>query len=176
MRDERAAARRRGSAPSVTTPLRILLAIDDSEYSAAAVQEVLARARLPGTEVRIVHVVEPLASLVAGRELGRWHSAELEALRKANLERGGAVVAKAAESLRREGVDVSTAVEEGDPKSRITDLAAAWPADVVVVGSHGRAGLDRFLLGSVSEAVARHAPCSVEIVRPRAAPKTPSTR
>jgi nucleotide-binding universal stress UspA family protein len=47
----------------------------------------------------------------------------------------------------------------------ILDTAAKWHADLIVIGSHGRKGLDRFLLGSVSEAVARHAPCSVQIVR-----------
>jgi nucleotide-binding universal stress UspA family protein len=47
----------------------------------------------------------------------------------------------------------------------IVDRAAEWHADLIVLGSHGRHGLDRFLIGSVSEYVARHAPCSVEIVR-----------
>ena len=64
-------------------------------------------------------------------------------------------------ALLRRGC-VSAVVEEGDPKTRIIDHAAHWQADVIVLGSHGRKGLDRFLLGSVSEAVARHAPCSVE--------------
>ena len=48
---------------------------------------------------------------------------------------------------------------------RIIDSAAEWRADLIVVGSHGRSGIPRFLLGSVAEFVARHAKCSVEIVR-----------
>jgi len=56
-------------------------------------------------------------------------------------------------------------MEEGNQKSVIVDLAAKWPADLVVIGSHGRRGVERFLLGSVSEAVVRHAPCSVQVVR-----------
>jgi len=56
-------------------------------------------------------------------------------------------------------------LESGIPKVVIIDDAKKWGADLIVVGSHGRTGLDRFLLGSVSEAVARHAACSVEIVR-----------
>jgi nucleotide-binding universal stress UspA family protein len=73
---------------------------------------------------------------------------------------------RAAESLRAAGFrQVSEAVEEGNPKVVIVDEAEKWGADLIFLGSHGRKGLDRFLLGSVSEAVARHAACSVEIVR-----------
>ena len=60
---------------------------------------------------------------------------------------------------------MTTAVEWGDPKSKIIDAAEQWHADLIVLGSHGRTGLERFLMGSVSDAVARHAPCSVEVVR-----------
>jgi nucleotide-binding universal stress UspA family protein len=74
-------------------------------------------------------------------------------------------VEQAAQLLRAKGLNVSTVGEEGDPKTRIIDHAAEWHADLIVLGSHGRKGFDRFLLGSVSEAVARHASCSVEIVR-----------
>lgn len=148
--------------------MRVLLAIDDSEPSQAAVQAVLERG--PGPEVRVVHVVEPAASLipslVAGAELGLWRGAEIEALRRTTLEEAQDLVAKAGRRLREAGLSVTTSVEEGDPRSKIIDLAATWPADLIVLGSHGRKGLDRFLLGSVSETVARHAPCSVEIRRP----------
>ena len=60
---------------------------------------------------------------------------------------------------------MTTAVEWGDPKSKIINAAEAWGADLIVLGSHGRKGLQRFLLGSVSETDMRHAHCSVEIVR-----------
>lgn len=152
--------------------MRILLAIDESKFSEAAIQTVKAWARVPGTEVRVIHVVEPPAisipSMVAGSELGQWSASELEALWRAQVAEAEALLAKAAAALKEAGCDVVSGVEEGDPKSRIIDVAAEWHADLVVVGSHGRKGLDRFLLGSVSEAVARHAPCSVEIVRIRA--------
>jgi nucleotide-binding universal stress UspA family protein len=52
---------------------------------------------------------------------------------------------------------------------KIIDHAAEWHADLIVAGSHGWEGLNRFLLGSVSESVVRHAPCSVEVVRTRSA-------
>jgi nucleotide-binding universal stress UspA family protein len=62
---------------------------------------------------------------------------------------------------------VTTAVEVGNPKFIVLDAAADWKADLIILGSHGRSGLNRFPMGSVSEAVARHATCSVQIVRIR---------
>jgi nucleotide-binding universal stress UspA family protein len=52
-----------------------------------------------------------------------------------------------------------------EPRALILDTAEAWGADLIVVASHGRRGLDRFLMGSVSEAVATYARCSVEVIR-----------
>jgi len=60
---------------------------------------------------------------------------------------------------------VTSAVAQGDPKSLIIDAAEEWHADLIVLGSHGRNSLDRFLMGSVSDAIVRHAHCSVEVVR-----------
>jgi iron-sulfur cluster assembly accessory protein len=74
------------------------------------------------------------------------------------------------ETLEAAGFRVNTSVKEGDARSQILEFAAAWRPDVIVVGSHGRKGAKRFLLGSVSEAVARHAHCSVQIVRSSASP------
>lgn len=67
--------------------------------------------------------------------------------------------------LAEAGFKVSTSVATGDAKAVILDEATQWRADLIVVGSHGRTRLERFLLGSVSEAIARHTSCSVEIVR-----------
>jgi nucleotide-binding universal stress UspA family protein len=64
---------------------------------------------------------------------------------------------------------VITETKDGRAKDVILDEAETWGADLIVVGSHGYHGLRRFLLGSVSQAVAAHAPCSVEIVRRRSA-------
>jgi nucleotide-binding universal stress UspA family protein len=61
--------------------------------------------------------------------------------------------------------NVTIEVGEGDPKDVILNIATAWSADLIVMGSHGRTGLDKLLLGSVSQAVALHAPCSVAIIR-----------
>ena len=63
------------------------------------------------------------------------------------------------------GVAVTSRVLEGAPEDAILDEADRWQADVIVLGSHGYGPMKRRLLGSVSQAVALHAPCSVEIVR-----------
>jgi nucleotide-binding universal stress UspA family protein len=143
--------------------MRILLAIDDSKFSEAAAETVIEQARPHGTEVRILHVLESPPLLVA-RELGGYEPALQNAL-EFQKQHAEALVAKVAEFLRARGLKVTAALEMGDPKSKILDVAEEWHADLIVLGSHGRKGLNRFLMGSVSDAVARHACCSVEIVR-----------
>jgi universal stress protein A len=143
--------------------MKILLAIDESEFSEAAIKMMIAQNSPPNTEVRVLHVVEP-PSLLLGREMGA-HDVEFEAVWNALREQAKALVEKTTGILRSAGYKVTPALEEGDPKSKIIDVAAEWKADLIVLGSHGRKGLSRFLMGSVADSVARHASCSVEIVR-----------
>jgi nucleotide-binding universal stress UspA family protein len=143
--------------------MKVLLAIDDSKFSDAAIQAVIAQAHSKDTEVCVLHVVEPPSLLVA-RETGVYDPA-LEAVWHEETKQARALVAKTAETLRSHGMKVTTAVQQGDPKSVIIDTSEEWHADLIVLGSHGRKALDRFLMGSVSAAIARHARCSVEIVR-----------
>jgi nucleotide-binding universal stress UspA family protein len=147
--------------------MRILLAIDDSKFSEAATEAVIEEARPQATEVRILHVVEP-PPLLLSREMGGYDPS-LETAWEAQNERGETVVAKTAEALRARGLKVAAIVEQGDPKSKILDAAEEWHADKIVLGSHERKGMGRFLMGGISDAVARHARCSVEIVRVRPA-------
>ena len=143
--------------------MRILLAVDGSQCSDRALKAVIARTQPKDAEIRVVHVVEPPSLLVA-REMGGYDRA-LDAVWEAETKQAQALVAKVADELRSNGLKVTTAVEQGEPKSKIIEAASKWHADLIVVGSHGRKGLEHFLLGSVSDAVARHAGCSVEIVR-----------
>ena len=85
---------------------------------------------------------------------------------RAAVEKAAAKL-RAAEESRK--LNVTTKVLSGSPKGVILEEAEAFGADLIVVGSHGHGMLERFLLGSVSQAVALHAKCSVEIVR---SPKT----
>jgi nucleotide-binding universal stress UspA family protein len=79
------------------------------------------------------------------------------------------MLAQAAGMLCSAGFKVTSSIEEGDARNVILDHAESWHADLIMVGSHGRTGLVQLLMGSVSDAVARHAGCSVEIVRVRSA-------
>ena len=148
--------------------MRILLAIDGSSFSDAAVQEIATRPWPARTEVRILSVVEPpLLPTVES-----WVPPEnyLDALEKAGEDQARSVVSKAADRItneQRDNLRVVTEIVNGHPKHAIIEAAEAWEADLIVVGSHGYKGLTKLWLGSVSQAVASHAKCSVEIVRSR---------
>jgi nucleotide-binding universal stress UspA family protein len=144
--------------------MRILLAVDDSKFSEAAVQAVVERATPEDTEVQVLHVVEPPSLWASSRTPGYDPAFDAEWWR-AEKEQAHALVEKTAQQLRSKGLKVTAAVEEGETKSRILEIARSWAADLIVLGSHGRKGLSHFLMGSVSDAVVRHASCSVEIVR-----------
>lgn len=144
--------------------MKILLAIDDSPYSKEATRTLLAQFRSQDAEVRILSVVEPISVYISADAFPHFtpQVAEIEEDRK---KQAADLVNQVANQLREAGFKTGQLVDFGDAKARIIDNATKWGADLIVVGSHGWKGLNRFLLGSVSEAVARHAPCSVEIVR-----------
>lgn len=151
--------------------MRVLLAIDESKYSERAAQAVVAQLRKTGTEVRVLNVIEPISSYVSADLFPHLvsHAAQIEQDRHKQAKE---LVQRVARRLRKAGFKASEAVEDGDPKTKIVDHAAKWPADLVVLGSHGLKGLDRLVMGSVSAAVSNHVGCSVEIVRMQAAKQT----
>lgn len=143
--------------------MKILLAIDGSEHSAAAVEEVAARPWPSGTQVRVLSAVERVVPPAA--EI--WYDAggNLEQARQEMTKHADQLTAGVAETLRASDLAAETAVRDGDPRSVIVDEAKEWGADLIVVGSHGYTGVKRWLLGSVAQSVVSHAPCSVEVVR-----------
>ena len=148
--------------------MRILLAIDGSPFSDAAVNEVAKRPWPANAEVRIISVVEP--PLLPTVET--WVPPEnyIEALEKAGEDAAHAVIKKAADrivSQQQDRIVIRTSIIRGYPKQAILDAADEWGADLIVVGSHGYRGITKVWLGSVSQAVSSHAKCSVEIVRDR---------
>lgn len=143
--------------------MKILVAIDDSKSSDAAIQAVIRHMRTEGAEVKILHALEPLLMIPEFSSSGNMQN--LIATEKARKEKADKLVAEAEEALRGAGFRAETLIEEAEPRAAIIDHAAKWKADLIVVGSHGYRGLDRFLMGSVAEFVTRHASCSVEVVR-----------
>ena len=142
--------------------MKVLMGIDDSKFSEDVVQAVVTQLRPANTEVLVLHVLEPI-SLLAPPEMAQGYAPELEEQKKPARE----LLERFAKKLRGAGFEASTVVEIGDVRVSILDTATEWHADLIVIGSHGRKGIEGFLLGSVTESVARHAKCSVEIVRTR---------
>ena len=144
--------------------MKVLLAIDGSSYSTAAVELVESRPWPPDTIVRVLMAVEPIMQ-PPDMWSGMVGVETLELARKELTSQADKLVNNVAEKLRKTGLMVETEVSNGDPRSIIVDRAEEWSADLVVVGSHGYTGLKRLLLGSVAQSVVSHAPCSVEVVR-----------
>ena len=148
--------------------MKILLAIDGSVFSDAAVEEIAQKPWPAASEVKVISVVEP--PLLPIFETWVPPDSYFDELETAAENQARAAVEKAAARLRKQqgnGLVVTTEIIAGHPKYTITDEAEAWGADLIVVGSHGYRGLTRLWLGSVSQAVASQAKCSVEIVRNR---------
>jgi len=139
--------------------MKILVGVDDSKFSQDVLRAVVTQFRTEHTAVRVLHVLQPSAP--APPHMAPDYAPELDDQRKPAQE----LVERIANELLGAGFEVETAVEVGDIREKIIDRASDWGADLIVVGSHGRSGIRRFLLGSVAEFVARHANCSVEIVR-----------
>lgn len=144
-----------------TGAMRILLATDGSEYSLAAARSVSERPWAAGTEVKIISIVDAFVRSV--------EYAAPEVIEEGGMKEARAAVNEAVEIIRSSGLKTTGEVVTGREKSEIVDRAKEWGASLVVVGSHGRRGMQRLLLGSVSEYVANHAHCSVEVIRNRAA-------
>jgi|SRR5579859_155749 len=148
--------------------MKILLAVDDSDFSKAATEMLIREIRPENTEVHVFHVVEsiklmpPTYNFGAGPGFVQDFTSIIQEWRK----HGEALVSRTAKLLQSAGFKTNTMVREGDAKISILEYADEWRPDLIMVGSHGRKGLDRFLLGSVSDSVARHAHCSIQIVRP----------
>ena len=144
--------------------MKILLAIDGSKYSDATVQALAAQIRRENAQVLVLQIVEPRIYSTPP-QMAAGYQPEMAEIMKEQFEHAQECVDRSAATLRSAGFDVSTRVLEAEPRTGILDLASEWHADLIVLGSHGRRGLRRFMLGSVAESVARGAYCSVLIVR-----------
>ena len=147
--------------------MKILFATDGTKQSDSAV-EMLRRFLLgEGDEVRVISVIDmavPAAIDIYGGYLP--DTTELEKTARENASRILEETAgKVRESFGDSDVAITTDVLFGTPESRIVETAEEMHADLVIVGSHGYSRWERLLLGSVSNSVVQHAPCSVMVVR-----------
>jgi nucleotide-binding universal stress UspA family protein len=162
---------RASSAVASSRAMKILLATDGSEFSTAAAKSVASRPWPAGSEIRLFSVEELPAILpnqMTGSSLSAMYPASLlEELLESARTHAREAVDSARTILRGSSLRVldSGANPLGDARVLILDEAKEWKADLIVLGSHGRRGLDRMLMGSVSESVALHAQCSVEVIR-----------
>ena len=153
---------------------RILVPTDGSDTAEVAIEHALDLAEKYGAEVHTLYVIDTDSmSLTLGAEQldrieqGNYH--EMEEVRR-RVEAATSVVTDRA---RERGLDVVEHVSAGKPHSMIADYAADHDVDLVVMGSHGRSGVKRALLGSVTERTLRSTPVPVLVVDVRGSPVTP---
>jgi nucleotide-binding universal stress UspA family protein len=141
---------------------QILYPSDFSSASHRAFATAMTMAKATGAKVTILHVVVPSVPLVPDQYLDAsvWARIDAQARRW-----GSAQLARSAVRARKIGVRVTTLLLEGDPPRHIVGAARRMRADFVVIGTHGRTGISKFLLGSVAERMIATAPCPVVTVR-----------
>jgi len=146
--------------------MKILLAVDGSPCSDAAIAEVARRPWPQGSTVKVLTAFElPTPPTPEAWALPVNYFEEMDtALRKQAED----IVARALQRLKStldKTISLDATILPGPPRTIILDEAEDWGADLIVLGSHGYRAWERFLLGSVSQAVVSHAKCSVEVVR-----------
>jgi nucleotide-binding universal stress UspA family protein len=139
---------------------RILVAVDGSHSSDLALQEALKLAKETKAQLHPVHVIDVTPGVEGGLDIER--------LRQAARQEGNDLLNKIASLVVQEGVDAEPAVLEADRRQRsnaIANEAKRWKADLIVMGTHGRTGVARLVLGSVAEEVVRIAVAPVLLIR-----------
>ena len=137
----------------------ILVPVDFSEYSRAALDYAVKVARDSGASLVILHVLDPL--LVTRR----LESSQLRRLKEASRSNALEQLSGLSRSLDRSGVRTKAVLRNGPATDIIVAFALTVKGDLIIMGSQGRTGLRRLLIGSVAERVVRHAPCPVLVVR-----------
>jgi nucleotide-binding universal stress UspA family protein len=145
--------------------MKVMVAIDQSAFWPQVMDALLSRDWLPGTQFKILTVVEPLPFRWEDIADEEWKNRahELAEKRRCAAEK---VVLDARYKLQHQVSDciVHTDVRQGRARDEIVNAALDWVPDKIILGAHGRSA-NRLFPGAVSHTVARHAPCSVELVR-----------
>ena len=143
--------------------MKVLIGVDDSEHSRAALEFVKSLKWESGTRFVVLAAANMQVVTHSLVDAGgfTWIKAEEEALNRHAEE----LTSSAERELERAGLDAETQVVHGDARQALVDAARALSADMIVVGSHGRTGLDKLMMGSVASHVVTHAPCTVLVVK-----------
>ena len=143
---------------------RILVPVDGSPTSTQGLSEALRLARMSGGQVRLLHLVDTLSLALTLGAYGAFSGDIADDLRK----EGEKILKSCRQQALDAGVTADVVMEEGT-RGRLAELVQeqvrSWPADVVVLGTHGRRGVGRMVLGSDAEQVARSSPVPVLLVR-----------
>jgi len=152
----------RGRIEEPGTPVRLIVGVDGSKDAEAAVEAVAARKWPAGSEARIVNATWAAPQIASHRMVGPITNWILE--EKARVKK---MIDEAAGKFTAAGLKTDAVAPEGDPKRLLIAEAESWGADCIFVGARGMGRVERFLLGSVSSALAARAHCSVEVARDR---------
>jgi nucleotide-binding universal stress UspA family protein len=151
--------------------MKVLMATDGSEFSRAAIEKGCGQISLENAPaaVRIMAVAELMTGMAA--EPFAISAGYIQETQAALLEQAEGFAAAAEEVVREKcggsEIEITRKVTVGSPARAIVEEAEDWGADVIVVGSHGYGFWGRMVIGSVSQSVVNHAPCSVLVVRGR---------
>lgn len=147
--------------------MKIILATDGAKQSDAAIDSLKRMLLTDGDEIKIVNIVD--MALPMSIDIYGGYLPDTTELEKTAREHGTKILEQTAAKLNAfagsQKVSVTTEMLFGSPESRIVETAEEWKADLIIVGSHGYSRWERLLLGSVSDSVVHHAPCSVLVVR-----------
>lgn len=149
--------------------MKILLPVDDSPHSRAAVEFVRKMAWPGGAQVLVLAAARPVVSAYAEVYAGAG-GGYTDQVYHEQLSHCEELVSRVEGDLKGAGFRTAGHVVRGDPREAIVHLAKIDSVDLIVMGSHGRSGLARLLLGSVASFVVSHAPCNVLVVKLPAGP------
>jgi nucleotide-binding universal stress UspA family protein len=147
--------------------MKILIATDGSDFSRAAIEKVCRMLNLRDAQIKVVSVYEQLAPMATEPFAisAQYYQEMMDLARKQCETYAADSVEQIKKNLNGSSPYIESEVYLGAPARVIVDEAREWNADLIVVGSHGRGFWGRLTLGSVSDAVVHHAPCSVLVAR-----------
>lgn len=150
---------------------KILVALDESQLSRQAFQQSLSLAQAFNAELQLLNVISPLeakyhntVSLIGSGYHSHTTNETAEAEWQLLVSNRLNYLQSLVEEAKQVGVTADLIQEIGQPEHQICESAQEWSADLIVIGSHGRKGLNELIVGSVSNYVSHHVPCAVLLV------------